>query len=338
MKKDTNLARVVVLAVVIVAVLTLAVITVAKLLRFREANAPEAQGGQVSAAVSEQTRLAIEDEAVVFHGVRYVPRRGVEAYLILGVDRTEAQRASSFIKGQADVLLLLVLDPRESRYRVLQLNRDAVAPVDILSPDGTVSATLYKPLCLAYAYGASICGENTARSVRRLLQDVPIDGYAALSLESIGVLNDAVGGVTVKIESDLTAADPSFVEGATVTLDATTAERFVRSRMSLGETNNENRMGRQIQYMRAWLDTARARTQQDAKFAVQLLERLKPILETDLSEKRLSGIASDAGNYENEGFLTISGEYREVDGFQYFYADQESLMETIIELFYQPEE
>ena len=36
--------------------------------------------------------------------------------------------------------------------------------------------------------------------------------------------------------------------------------------------------------------------------------------------------------------MEADGEYREVDGFQYFYADQESLMETVIELFYQPEE
>ena len=256
------------------------------------------------------------------------------------MDCTEKQIESGLTNGQADVLLLLVLDPRESRYRILQLNRETVTQVNILSPDGKVAATLFKPVCLAHAYASTPeagC-ENTANSVRYLLQDMPIDGYAAMNLESIGVINDAVGGVTVKIQSDLTGADPAFSEGAMVTLDAKLAEKFVRARMDVGEENNLNRMERQKQFLFAWLDTAKTRTQQDAKFAMRLLERLKPALTTNMTEKRLSGLVSDAGKYENEGFLTIEGEYRTVDGFQYYYADEESLMEAVLELFYQAEQ
>jgi hypothetical protein len=70
---------------------------------------------------------------------------------------------------------------------------------------------------------------------------------------------------------------------------------------------------------------------------MRLLQRLEPLLTTNLTEKRLSSIASDAGKYENGGFLTIDGEYRVVDSFHYCYAYEESLMETVIELFYQAE-
>lgn len=338
MKKDTHLARIVVLAVAILAVLTLAVITISKYSQFRAQTG--AQSDRPRSATTDSTKSALEDTAIVYKGVRYVQRRGIESYLILGVDRTEAQIASGITNGQADVLLLLVLDPYESRYRILQINREAVTQVNILSQDGSVAAMLYKPVCLAHAYAhtpESGC-ENTVRAVRYLLQDMPIDGYAAMNLEAIGVLCDAVGGVSVKIESDLTAADPSFTEGATVTLTAETAESYVRARKNIGEANNLNRMERQAQFMRVWLNTARAKTQQDTKFAMDLLQRLKPALTTDLTEKRLSGLASDAGKYENQGFLTIDGVYRTVDGFQYYYVDEENLMETIIELFYQAEQ
>ncbi len=340
MKRDSSLARVAVLAVVILAVVTLAVITISKYSQFRAQAQTGAQSDRPRSATTDSTKSALEDTAIVYKGVRYVPRRGIESYLILGVDRTETQIASGITNGQADVLLLLVLDRLESSYKILQLNRETVSQVNILSPDGAVAATLYKPVCLAHAYASTAeagC-ENTVNSVRFLLQDMPIDGYAAMNLETIGVLCDAVGGVTVTIRSDLTAADPSFTEGATVTLDATTAERFVRSRMSLGETNNLNRMERQKQFLFAWLDTAKTKTQQNAKFAMQLLERLEPALTTNMTEKRLSGLASDAGKYENQGFLTIDGEYRTVDGFQYYYADEESLMDTVVELFYQAEQ
>ena len=340
MNKNTKPAlRLGVMAVVILAVAVLAVITVIKLGQFRAASA-KGQEGQGNTAVTEQTRQALEEgDVLTYKGTRYVRRRGLETCLILGVDRTEAQIASGMTNGQTDVLLLLVMDPRESRYRILQLNRDMVSLVDILSPDGSVSASLYKPLCLAHAYASTpeMGCENTVRSVRYLLQDTPIDGYAAMSLEAIGALCDAVGGVTVTIRSDLTAADPSFKEGATVTLDARTAEKFVRARMEVGESNNANRMERQMQFLRAWLETAKSKSAQDAQFAMGLLRRLEPQLTTNMTEKRLSGLAADAGKYENEGFLTIGGEYRTVDGFQYFYADEESLMDTLLELFYQAE-
>ena len=339
MKRDTNLTRVVVLAVVIVAVVTLAVITISKYNQFRAQTQTGSKSEPNVSTTINNTREAIEDEAITFRGVRYVPRRGLETCLILGVDRTEKQIASGMTNGQADVLLLLVMDPRESRYRILQLNRDMVTQVNVLAPDGIVSGSLYKPLCLAHAYahGEEMGCENTVNAVRWLLQDVPVDGYAALNLESVAALNDAVGGVTVTIRGDLTAVDPSFKDGATVTLDAEKAELFVRARMSLGQTNAD-RMQRQEQFMQAWMNTARTKSQQDTQFAMRLLQKLEPLMTTNMTEKRLSGIASDAGKYKNEGFLTIDGEYRTVDGFHYYYADEESLMETVIELFYQAEE
>ena len=127
MKRDTNLTRIVVLAVVIVAVLTLAVITISKFSRFRAQNSPVAESGKPNDEATEQTRQAIEDGAIVYKGVRYVRRSGIESYLILGVDLTDAERYNGVVSGQADVQLLLVIDPRESRFRILQLNRDTVA-------------------------------------------------------------------------------------------------------------------------------------------------------------------------------------------------------------------
>ncbi len=341
MKRDTNLTRLAVAVVAVLAVAVLAVITISKIKQFRADTQPQPTENSRQSAVTEQTRQALEeDEILLWKGTRYVRRKGLETYLILGVDRTEAQIASGITNGHADVLMLLVLDPRESRYRVLQINRDTVSQVAVLSPSGYISSRLYKPICLAHAYASDSeqgC-ENTVNSVRYLLQDTPIDGYAAMNLEAIVELNDAVGGVMVKIPNDLTRLDASFREGATVRLDAENVELFVRARMILGETNNAKRLERQKLFMQSWLSTAKTKTQQDSQFAMRLLQKLEPLLTTNMTEKRLSAIASDAGKYENEGFLTISGEYREVDGFQYYYADEESLMEAVIELFYQAEE
>jgi len=342
MKKETNPALRIAAIVLACAVLALAIYTVTRYLRFRAGQPaepdPPVSTAEVPAHITAQTRGALEDSGtVVWKGTRYVPRKGIEAYLIMGVDRSEAQIASGVVNGQADVLLLLVLDVPNRSYRILQFNRDTVTQVHILNGDGSISATLFKPICLAHAYGKSpVAGcENTVTSVEFLLGDVPISGYAAVSLESVGTLNDAVGGVTVTIDRDLTGADPAFTEGATVRLNAKTAERFVRARMDVGDDDNLNRMGRQMQYMRAWLETARTKSQEDAQFALRLLQRLEPVMTTDMTEKRLSGLAADAAAYENGGFVTIDGEYRMTDGFNLYYPDGDSLMDTVLALFYE---
>ena len=346
MKRDNHSALRIAVIVLSCAVLALAIYTVSRYLQFRsEAAAVPTDDPTVSAEapahITELTRSFLEDgDSIDWNGVRYTPRRGVEAYLIMGVDRSEAQIASGMTNGQAAVLLHLALDVRAQRYQILQLNRDTVSQVHILNQDGSISATLFKPLCLAHAYAKDpVAGcENTVTSVEYLLGDVPISGYAAVSLESIAALNDAVGGVTVTIDRDLTAVNPAFTKGATVTLDTKTAEAYVRARMAVGDENNLNRMARQVNYMRAWLDTAKTKSRQDAQFAMRLLKKLQPIMTTDMTEKRLSVLAGDAATYENGGFLTIDGEYRMVNGYNLYYADSDSLMQAVLELFYEAKE
>lgn len=81
-----------------------------------------------------------------------------------------------------------------------------------------------------------------------LLGDVDIDGYAMLNTDSIGVINSAVGGVTVTIPEDMTDVDPAFVSGAVVKLDDEQAEKFARARMKVGDGHNSSRMERQSLY------------------------------------------------------------------------------------------
>jgi anionic cell wall polymer biosynthesis LytR-Cps2A-Psr (LCP) family protein len=192
MKKRRNpVWRLALTAVVILTVAVLLAVTVVKLLQFRGTDRTQGAQTAQNAGLTEQTRQALEENgALLYKGVRYVHRAGLETYLILGVDRTESQIASGVGNGQSDVLLLLVIEPRESRYRVLQINRDLVSQIAVLSPSGYVSSTMFKPICLAHAYASTPeqgC-ENTVNAVRYLLQDEPIDGYICMNLESIGAL------------------------------------------------------------------------------------------------------------------------------------------------------
>ena len=87
--------------------------------------------------------------------------------------------------------------------------------VNVYSDLGNFIGTEKLQLCLAYTYGdgkEKSC-ENTVRAVSRLFYGMPVAAYAALDLDAIAVLTDAVGGVEVTVTKDLTIQDPSLKEG-----------------------------------------------------------------------------------------------------------------------------
>lgn len=320
-------------AAVLIATLLLLGLTVWLLLGFTGSGGGEAEyvpAGSVSLRNTERLE---------WNGSSYVPKNGLETILLIGVDAGEGRTVSEGLGGQADVLLLLVLDHSERTYRILQINRDTVTQVPVLSGN-EITGEIMAPICLSHGYGdggLNSC-ENTVRAVRYLLSGVKIDGYAAVDMEAIGELNDAVGGVTVVLDKDLTVVNPAFREGATVHLDAESAEDYLRARMAAGEADNLSRMSRHRRYMEAWLETAKAQTGGSGAGAVKLLEKLEPLLVTDMTEKHMSALAEDAFRFEDGGIVTIDGVNESNGSFNCFYPDEDSLREVQFALFYEKEE
>ena len=83
------------------------------------------------------------------------------------------------------------------------------------------------------------------------MHGIDIDFYISLEMDGISTLNDALGGVTVTLEDDFTALDPTMTKGTTLTLEGNQAEYYVRGRMYIGVGTNEARMVRQQVFMSA---------------------------------------------------------------------------------------
>jgi len=331
-KKKEKLLKAAVVTVSAAAVILLAVTGIRLIKHFGNATTATT----VTAPVNDGKYRPALDVSAAGADANYTRKKHVESYLLLGVDKTAEQLDSGLYLGQADVLLLLVMDRDEATYHLLQINRDTSAYITVLGGDGDITAEKFGPICLAYGQGTGgldSC-ENVVRSVEYLLADVTVDGVIALRLDALGVLNDAVGGVTVTVEQDMTAADPALKAGATVKLDAATAERYVRARMILGEDDNQKRMERQTNYMAAWVRAAKTL---DSRQLVALLETIQETCLTDLTEKRLSGLADDLRGYENGGFVTIDGHYEQGEAFKEFRADDESILEAVLQLYYTQE-
>ena len=292
---------------------------------------PEARG--------EYSGFYSSGEPIEVDATTYLPRQNVTTLLLMGIDRNENVYAGNNRNGgQADFLRLLVLDADAQRITQVQLDRDTMTPITILGVLGNKSGTRNAQLCLAHGFGdggEQSC-ELTVEAVSNLLLGTKIDFYMALDMEGIGVLNDWVGGVTVTLEDDFSALDPTMTEGKTLTLTGEQAEIYVRGRRSVGVGTNEARMARQEEYIAQLTDLLDVKLTQEQSAIGAFYDALEPYLTTDLSRGRLINEFWAAREYERAPLVEPEGNYQiGEDGFMQFLADEESLQKIVLELFYQ---
>lgn len=273
-------------------------------------------------------------------GVRCRRRTRIKTYLFMGVDArgkvgeyTEEQGA-----GQCDVLELVIIDQNRNTYTVFPINRDTVTTVNSLMPDGTFLAATDVQIALAHANGdgREISCENAVEAVSHYLYDQPIDGYLALNMDCIGVINHQLGGVTVTIEDDFSRVDPSMKVGSTIKLTDEQAQYFVRTRMTVGDGTNESRMRRQEQFLASAQPILQEKIFDDEDFLRDFYDALGDYMVTSLSGKDMSKLAKAIRSNEYLDPPRISGDISlDKLGFKQFKPEPESVAEAVLELFYE---
>lgn len=280
---------------------------------------------------------------VYYQGRWYRLRDRVETVLIMGLDKF-SERIDTVSEGdllndlQSDFLMLLVIDPADQSATVLQLNRDTMAEIRRLGYGGIKTGLITQQLALSHTYGSGgkdSC-RNTVQAVSRLLYDVPLDHYYAVTMDAIPVLNDLVGGITVHVDDDLTAADPVLVQGTDVTLHGDQALHFVRARINVTDGTNLSRMNRQRVYMNALYDRLNEKLRAGDRFALTLADTLEEYAVSDLITDELAQLADRLKGYTFKGIETVPGEARMGARYVEFYPDEDALRETVIRLFFEP--
>ena len=301
----------------------------------------------VEVTAPEQEDVVLEDdgETITYKGETYLYNENITAVLCMGIDKEDMGEAESVIgtSGQADMLMLAILDTESGTVNLWNISRDSMTDVDIYNVDGEYVGSERLQACLAYAYGdgqMTSC-ENTVRAVSRLLYGMPIQSYAAINLDAIRPLNDAVGGVEVTIhEEDILPA--RFKPGTTVLLQGDDVEAYVRSRRTEQpdepiDTNN-NRMARQRQYMMNFIQKALQMTKEDIMTPVKLFNIAMEgdYMVTNLSMQKVTYLTTifSKVNFTEESFKTIPGQVVAGEEYAEFHVDDEVLYQMILDTFY----
>ncbi len=277
------------------------------------------------------------------YGQKYAYTDDIHSYLLIGTDDSgNASAQGEEYRGEmADMLMLAIINHTKKSVSILQLNRDTMAEIRLLDTDGTGEATASLQLCTAHWYGGNeeqSC-ENTVEAVSGLLGGVPVDGYYALGMEAIRVLNHAVGGVTVTVRDDFSSIDPLLKMGEQIRLNDDQACHFVQARYGVGDEENLSRMGRHRQYFSSLFARIREKTDKDAQFPLKLYQELGSHTVTSITPRQLSEEAAKIHGYQDNGIYTIEGTVRLGeklgDGLAHveYHLDKESKIRTEMELF-----
>lgn len=249
-------------------------------------------------------------------GKVYPVKRGLQTVLLIGTDDLQENEKPSKVEAfyndaLADFLLLMVFDHDRKTVTPFQINRDTVCDVPWLSVNGLVGGYEPMQITLAHCFGAGKhdSSKNVVNAVTGLLCGAPVDHYFRFSMDTVPILNDLVGGVTVTLEDDIPTLGEKYVKGATVTLRGQEALRFVRSRDHERLDANVPRMGRQRLYMNAFLNQARLKIEKNPEFIVDTFDKIERFLITDLTVERVSEYVDDFYHYEVRPIVTLSGTY-----------------------------
>ena len=273
---------------------------------------------------------------ITYNGKKYTENTSIKSYLFIGVDEREGDFVEEELApgsaGQADCLMLLIVNDETKEANILQINRNAMTELDIYGELGSVEKTVNGQICLQYAYctgGTRSCLAQK-RTVEDLLFRISIDGYFAMSLPGIAEVNDALGGVDVTMSQDYTWINPVFVQGTTVHLKGELATQFVQYRDTNVFNSVEDRMNRQTAYMASLINMLK--NIDENTLLSTLNDYVGNRILTDLKTNELRSLVSC--HYNTDTILTLPGEMVQGEEYEEYNVDNTALQDMIVQRFY----
>lgn len=271
----------------------------------------------------------------------YAYKEDTLTFLFMGIDKnSEVQEVAEGTNGgQADALFLVVMDPSEKAVRVIGINRNTMADIDIYNEEGAYVTTTKAQIAVQHGFGNGMeesCGYQI-KAVAKLLYGLPVHGYAAVNMSAISDINDAVGGVEVEVLEDLTVKDPALAKGERIRLTGEQAFWYVKYRDTEQFASADRRLDRQKQYLNALIGAAKQAVRQDVTAALELYKEISSRMVTDITLDEAAYLAPILAEYQfdTDHFYMLKGETVKGEKFEEFYVDEEALYEMILEIFYE---
>ena len=286
----------------------------------------------------------LEEGQILVDGEVYEYNQELVTFLFMGID---SHSGISQIKipgkaGQADALILAVMNPTTEEIQIINVNRDSITDIEIYDTAGVYMGKERGQITLQYAYGdgrEKSC-ELMEQAVSELFYGIPIHGYVALDILAIANLNDAVGGVEVTVDEDVAVYMPEWNVGSKVTLQGEEALYYVRHRAAETQElgTNLRRIERQKEFMTAFVQKLKEKTKGNITFPLSLYDDVKKNMVSSISIEEMTYLASMALDYKFSlnSMRGMTGESVMGENSEEFHVNDADLKQMIIEVFYAP--
>ncbi len=306
-----------------------------------EAAAPDLSPILAQQELTQEEEQKWQQGWVKYEDRIYAYKEDILTFLFMGIDKnSEVQEVAEGTNGgQADALFLAVMDPSEKAVRVIGINRNTMADIDIYNEEGAYVTTTKAQIAVQHGFGNGMeesCGYQI-KAVAKLLYGLPVHGYAAVNMSAISDINDAVGGVEVEVLEDLTVKDPALAKGERIRLTGEQAFWYVKYRDTEQFASADRRLDRQKQYLNALIGAAKQAVRQDVTAALDLYKEISSRMVTDITLDEVAYLAPILADYQfdTDHFYMLEGETVKGERFEEFYVDEEALYEMILEIFYE---
>ena len=281
----------------------------------------------------------VDSDMVYYDGEWYALRDDITSLLLMGLDKDEdvvEQDQEYRNHQQADFLMLLLFDDTAKNVSAIHLNRDTMTEINMIGMNGESVGTTIEQLCLAHTYGSDSKTScmNTVQAVSTLLYGARIDHYMSFTMDTVPVVNDYYGGITVHLDEDFTFIDPEMTKGSDYTLFGENALKYIRARMNVGDGSNLSRMKRHREYIYALLEKVRE-GENTGKDPMELFAKLTDSIVSDCTIDQLSDLKKKFDSYSLEGIFTTEGEAVQGEKHIEYYVDEEALLTMVLETFFE---
>lgn len=302
------------------------------------------KNSETSATQEAEESYELQEGQIRYDGKTYQYKDNLMNILCLGIDSRDgiAKEKTPGKAGQADCVILAVLDDEAKTIQLINISRDSMVPVHVYATDGNFVEDRTEQLALQYAYGNGrdwSC-QLMEQAVSDLFYGLPIHGYCALSMNSIASLNDTVGGVTVTVPEELAELKPKlFTAGETITLKGNRANEFVRARAvnSPDVASNNKRIARQKAYAVAFVNQLKQGMKEDMTLPVKLYQTAEKQMVTSLSLDQAVYLCTEYMNcsFDTDNIYTIDGAVTMGEKYAEFNVDDDALYQLILDVFYE---
>ena len=242
----------------------------------------------------------------------YITNDDIEVYVAAGTDGGGTDKGEGYNGQLADFISVILIDNTTEKYAFYLIDRNTMVDVPVINKKGDIEDFAQQQVCTAHWYGFDEEQRNDilCMAVSETVGSLDTNGYYVINMEDVGAVNDAIGGVTVDIDTDMTNLDPAFTQGASVHLEGKQAENYLRARMDVGDGTNAGRMERQLQYVQKAYSMVIDQLRENPEYVNDLYALLEDKVESDGNDKRVSQIADKLMRYKSMGFITFTGKVK----------------------------